>query len=73
MTVRRRKPCPLCEAGMRRVDYKDDATLRRFLSERAKILPSRITGMCAPHQRQLSRAIKRARFLALLPYIEGYR
>ncbi|MGH7545626.1 MAG: 30S ribosomal protein S18 [Gemmatimonadota bacterium] len=71
--IRRKKPCPLCEAGMRRVDFKDEATLQRYVTERSKILPSRITGMCAPHQRQLSRAIKRARYLALLPYIEGYR
>ena len=70
--IRRRKPCPLCEAGIRRLDYKDEGTLGRFITERAKILPSRITGMCAPHQRQLSRAIKRARYLAILPYIEGY-
>lgn len=71
--IRRRKPCPLCEAGIRRLDYKDEATLQRFITERAKMLPSRITGMCAPHQRQLSQAIKRARYLGLLPYIEGYR
>lgn len=71
--IRRKKPCPLCESGMRHVDYKDEATLQRYVTERSKILPSRITGMCAPHQRQVSRAIKRARYLALLPYIEGYR
>lgn len=71
--IRRKKPCPLCEAGMRRLDYKDEATLQRYVTERSKILPSRITGMCAPHQRQLSRAIKRARYLAFLPYIEDYR
>ncbi len=47
--------------------------MQRYLTERSKILPSRITGMCAPHQRKLARAIKRARYLALLPYIEGYR
>jgi small subunit ribosomal protein S18 len=54
------------------VDYKDDRTLQRFLTERGKILPSRLSGTCARHQRQLSIAIKRARQLALLPYIKGH-
>jgi small subunit ribosomal protein S18 len=54
------------------VDYKDDRTLSRFTTERGKILPSRLSGMCARHQRQLSTAVKRARALALLPYIKGY-
>jgi len=54
------------------VDYKDDRTLGRFLTDRGKILPSRLSGMCARHQRQLSTAIKRARQLMLLPYIKGY-
>ncbi|NIU80323.1 MAG: 30S ribosomal protein S18, partial [Gammaproteobacteria bacterium] len=51
------------------VDYKDSHLLGRFITERGKIVPSRITGTCAPHQRQLTRAIKRARFLSLLPYM----
>ena len=51
------------------IDYKDTAKLRRFLSERGKILPRRTTGTCAAHQRQLTTAIKRARHVALLPYV----
>ncbi len=69
--TRRSKTCPICELGVRIVDYKDDRTLSRFTTERGKILPSRLSGMCARHQRQLSRAIKRARHLALLPYVKG--
>lgn len=66
------KICPICEMGVRVIDYKDERTLVRFTAERGKILPRRLTGTCARHQRQLSRAIKRARFLALLPFIRGY-
>src|SRR2546425_12681583 len=66
------KTCPVCESGVRVLDYKDDRTLSRFLTERGKILPSRLSGMCARHQRQLATAIKRAGQLALLPYIKGY-
>lgn len=69
---RHRKPCPICETGVRVVDYKDERTLARFTTERGKILPSRLSGACARHQRQLSVAIKRARQLALLPFIRGY-
>ncbi len=65
----RRKVCSFCADKVETVDYKDVARLRRFLSERAKILPRRVTGTCARHQRQLTVAIKRARQLALLPYI----
>jgi small subunit ribosomal protein S18 len=54
------------------VDFKDDRTLARFTTERGKILPSRLSGMCSRHQRQLSVAVKRARQLALLPFIRGY-
>jgi len=68
----RTKTCPVCEAGVRVLDYKDERALGRFLTDRGKILPSRLSGMCARHQRQLSTAIKRARQLALLPYIKGY-
>ena len=67
---RTRKGDPLAEAGIRYVDYKEDKLLQRFLTERGKILPSRLSGITARHQRQLSVAIKRARFLALLPYIK---
>jgi len=62
----------VCESGARVLDYKDDRTLGRFLTERGKILPSRLSGMCARPQRQPATAIKRARQLALLPYIKGH-
>ena len=65
----RKKVCNFCvDKNCTAIDYKDYGKLRRFISERAKILPRRITGTCAEHQRQLTRAIKRARYLALLPY-----
>lgn len=64
----RRKVCSFCADKMPEVDYKDLNRLRRYLSERAKIEARRKTGTCARHQRQLSTALKRARFLALLPY-----
>ncbi len=54
------------------MDYKDDRGLDRYISDRGKILPRRATGTCARHQRQVATAIKRARYLALLPYIRGY-
>lgn len=68
----RRKPkkkvCAFCVDKVAEIDYKDIAKLRRYVSERAKILPRRISGTCAKHQRQLTIAIKRARHIALLPY-----
>jgi small subunit ribosomal protein S18 len=66
------KACPFCESGIRYVNYKDEKTLARLITEQGKILPRRMTGMCARHQRQLQTAIKRARFLALVPYVRGY-
>jgi small subunit ribosomal protein S18 len=57
--------------GVRVVDYKDDRTLQRFITDRGKILPRRLSGTCARHQRQLGTAIKRARHLALLPFIRS--
>ena len=69
---RPQKVCPVCEMSLRVIDYKDERFLGRFLTERGKILPRRLSGCCARHQRQLSTAIKRARQLALLPYIKGY-
>ncbi|MBU1186145.1 MAG: 30S ribosomal protein S18 [Acidobacteria bacterium] len=66
----KRKVCRFCEKSLRDIDYKDVDVLRRYVPERGKISPRRITGTCAYHQRQLSRAIKRARLLALLPYVE---
>ncbi|MBQ6794832.1 MAG: 30S ribosomal protein S18, partial [Clostridia bacterium] len=62
------KVCQFCADKVEHIDYKDVAKLRRFVSERAKILPRRITGTCAKHQRQLTTAIKRARHIALIPY-----
>lgn len=66
---RRKKSCPFSGAGAPVIDYKDVRLLSRFLSERGKIVPSRITAVSAKKQRELALAIKRARFLALLPYI----
>ena len=70
---RQKKGDPIAELRIRIVDYKDDKLLGRFLTERGKILPRRLSGVSARHQRQLAIAIKRARYLALLPYIKGYR
>ncbi len=64
----RRKVCAFCVDRVDVIDYKDISKLRRYLSERAKILPRRVTGTCARHQRELTVAIKRARHIALLPY-----
>ena len=66
---KRRKVCNFCVDKVAAIDYKDTAKLRRYLSERGKILPRRTTGTCAKHQRQLTTAIKRARQIALLPYV----
>ena len=66
---KRRKVCQFCVDKATHVDYKDTARLRKYLSERGKILPRRTTGTCAQHQRQLTEAIKRARQIALLPYV----
>jgi len=66
---KRRKVCQFCVDKSQHIDYKDTAKLRRFISERSKILPRRTTGTCAMHQRELTEAIKRARQIALLPYI----
>ncbi len=66
---RRRKSCPFSGPNAPKIDFKDVKLMQRFVSERGKIVPSRITSVSAKKQRELSRAIKRARFLALLPYI----
>jgi small subunit ribosomal protein S18 len=66
------KTCPLCEGGIRHINYKDERTLSRVMTEQGKILPRRMTGMCARHQRQVTTAVKRARYLALVPYVRGY-
>lgn len=65
---RRRKVCGFCVDKVLAVDYKDAGRLKKFVSERGKILPRRISGNCAKHQRQLTTAIKRARLIALLPF-----
>jgi small subunit ribosomal protein S18 len=66
---RRRKVCQFCVAKTESIDYKDVATLRKFISERSKILPRRTTGTCAEHQRKLTESIKRARIAALIPFV----
>ena len=66
---KRRKVCAFCVDKVEHIDYKDAAKLKRYMSERSKILPRRTTGTCAMHQRQLTEAIKRARQVALLPYV----
>ena len=66
---RRRKTCPFSGEQAPKIDYKDVRLLQRFISERGKIVPSRITAVSAKRQRELARAIKRARFLGLLPYL----
>ncbi|MEO8636285.1 MAG: 30S ribosomal protein S18 [Gemmatimonadales bacterium] len=71
MMKRMKKGDPLAEAGLRYVDFKDEKLLSRFITDRGKILPARLSGVTARHQRQLATAIKRARFLALLPYVRG--
>jgi small subunit ribosomal protein S18 len=65
---KRRKVCSFCVDKVKFIDYKDTARLSRFVSERGKILPRRITGTCANHQRELTRAIKNARIVALMPF-----
>lgn len=69
---RPKKTCPITEAGIRFVDYKDERFLARFITDNGKILPSRLSGVDARHQRQLAKAIKKARYLALLPYTRGH-
>ena len=66
---RRKKTCPFSGASAPKIDYKDVKLLQRFISERGKIVPSRITAVSAKKQRLLANAIKRARFMALLPYV----
>ncbi|EXM39663.1 MULTISPECIES: 30S ribosomal protein S18 [Ruminococcus] len=65
----RKKVCMFCVDRAEKIDYKDITKLRKCMTERAKILPRRVTGTCAYHQRELTKAIKRARHVALLPYV----
>ena len=67
--IKKKKVCAFCSEKLTEIDYKDIARLKKFVSERSKILPRRITGNCAKHQRALTTAIKRARHIALIPYI----
>ena len=64
-----KKPCRFCAEKVETIDYKDLERIGRCVTDRSKIIPSRLTGTCAKHQRVLTRAIKRARFMALLPYV----
>jgi small subunit ribosomal protein S18 len=66
-----RKVCRFCSERVSDIDYKDLERLGRFVTDRGKILPSRLTGTCAKHQRRLSVSVKRARFMALLPYVNA--
>lgn len=66
---RKRKRCPFTAAGIKEIDYKDINTLGKFITDRGKILPRRITGVSAYHQKRLAAAIKRARHMALLPFV----
>jgi small subunit ribosomal protein S18 len=70
---RRRKFCRFTAEGVKEIDYKDLQTLKNYITETGKIVPSRITGTNAKYQRQLATAIKRARFLALLPYCDSHK
>jgi len=65
----RKKVCAFCSEKVEEIDYKDAVKLSRFITERGKISPRRISGVCARHQRKLARAIKRARYIALLPFV----
>ena len=67
----RRRVCYFCENKINNIDFKDEKVLSKFTTERGKIIPRRTSGACARHQRQLAVAIKRARFLAMLPYVGG--
>ena len=67
--VRRKKVCSFCADKLLKIDYKDAELLGKYISERGKIIPKRVSGVCAIHQRELATAIKRARIVALLPYV----
>jgi small subunit ribosomal protein S18 len=67
--IRKKKVCQFCADKNQKIDYKDVETLSKFITDRGKILPKRVTGACAIHQREIARAIKRARIVALMPYV----
>jgi small subunit ribosomal protein S18 len=68
----RKKKCKFCLDRVTYIDYKDERRVRRFMTDRGKITPRRITGTCAKHQRMLAAAVKRARLIALVPYVREY-
>jgi small subunit ribosomal protein S18 len=68
----RKKKCKFCLDRVTHIDYKDERRIRRFMTDRGKIAPRRITGTCAKHQRMLAMAVKRARLIALVPYVREY-
>jgi small subunit ribosomal protein S18 len=70
MGMRRKKVCQFCADRNAKINYKDTELLSKFVTERGKILPSRVTGTCAIHQRAIASAIKRARIVALMPYVK---
>ena len=67
--LRKKKTCQFCTKGAASISYKDEKTLRKYISERGKIVPRRMTGVCAKHQRELVNAINRARHVGILPYV----
>jgi small subunit ribosomal protein S18 len=69
---RRQRYCYFCKNKIQDVDYKDEKSLFNYITDRGKIMPRRLSGTCAKHQRKLSTAIKRARYIAILPYIREY-
>jgi len=69
LNIRKKRICRFCENNVKYIDYKNPKLLMKFTNEVGKILPRRTTGTCARHQRQLERAIKRARYLAIIPYV----
>lgn len=66
--TKKKKPCPIKAAGIKEMDYKDIENLKKFITDRGKILPRRITGVCASNQKRLNTAIKRARYMGFLPF-----
>lgn len=68
--MKRRKICPFCSGKDKVIDFKDPKLMKSFTTERGKIIPRRISGVCAKHQRELATAIKRARHIALIPYLK---
>ncbi len=72
LKFRRKRVCQFCQKGVVYIDFKDEKKLLKFLTEQGKIIPRHTTGTCAKHQRQLAKAIKRARHLALIPFVADF-